>query len=130
MKNINLTTTEAIETRRELFENTMRNLKVTETEESGNAMIGSVSVPLSLCYIDTNYQRERTDSEINKFAKNWIPSLVMPILLVPHPEECRFAVVDGQKRTLTAPLKGKNALGANIVLNAPQPPRNIKQEYC
>lgn len=112
----NSITPEAIEARKDLFDNVMKNIKIIETDENIGLSIGSISMPLSLCYVDTQYQRERTEKEIDNMEKNWNPSFVGTILLVPHPEENRFAIVDGQKRVLTAPRFGKKYLPASIAM--------------
>lgn len=60
----------------------------------------SASVPIKLLFVDPAYQRIETRSEqkIIALANRWSESKLTPITLVPHPEEYRFAVVDGYGR--------------------------------
>lgn len=111
--------------RKELFNSVMANVTPMETEGKGRTLrtiTGSVSVPLSLCYIDKRYQGMRLHKRINRLEQRWDVTKLLPIVVVPHPEEYCFAVVDGQGRCIVAPKKGKDSLFATVLLNAPEDP--------
>ncbi len=81
---------------------------------------GSTVVPLSCCFVDSRYQGMRTHKHLNRLKNKWDERKLTPIILVPHPEEYRFAVVDGQGRCLVAPEKGMDRLNAIILMDAPE----------
>lgn len=62
----------------------------------------------------------RTHKHLNRLKNKWDERKLTPIILVPHPEEYRFAVVDGQGRCLVAPEKGMDRLNAIILMDAPE----------
>lgn len=84
------------------------------------AVTGSAVVPLSCCFVDSRYQGMRTHKHLNRLKNKWDERKLTPIILVPHPEEYRFAVVDGQGRCLVAPEKGMDRLNAIILMDAPE----------
>lgn len=84
------------------------------------AITGSAVVPLSCCFVDSRYQGMRTHKHLNRLKNKWDERKLTPIILVPHPEEYRFAVVDGQGRCLVAPEKGMDRLNAIILMDAPE----------
>ena len=51
---------------------------------------------LSLCFVDSRYQGMRTHKHLNRLRNKWDERKLTPIILVWHPEEHRFAIVDGQ----------------------------------
>lgn len=112
------------ETRRmEQFNDIVANIKPLMTVGKGKnqrAITGSAVVPLSLCFVDSRYQGMRTHKHLNKLRNKWDERKLTPIILVPHPEEYRFAVVDGQGRCLVAPEKGMDRLNAIILMDAPE----------
>ena len=62
----------------------------------------------------------RPHKYLNKLKNKWDERKLTPIILVPHPEEYRFAVVDGHGRCLVAPEKGMDRLNAIILMDAPE----------
>ena len=60
--------------------------------------------------------------KIKQLEEKWDERKLSNITLVPHPEEHRFAIVDGQGRFLVAPKKGLDKLFATILLDAPENP--------
>ena len=112
------------ETRRmEQFNDIVANIKPLMTVGKGKnqrAITGSAVVPLSLCFVDARYQGMRTHKHLNRLKNKWDERKLTPIILVPHPEESRFAVVDGQGRCLVAPEKGMDRLNAIILMDAPE----------
>jgi len=84
------------------------------------AITGSAVVPLSCCFVDSRYQGMRTHKHLNRLKNKWDERKLTPIILVPHPEEYIFAVVDGQGRCLVAPEKGMERLNAIILMDAPE----------
>lgn len=112
------------ETRRmEQFNDIVANIKPLMTTGKGKnqrAITGSAVVPLSCCFVDSRYQGMRTHKHLNRLKNKWDERKLTPIILVPHPEEYRFAVVDGQGRCLFAPEKGMDRLNAIILMDAPE----------
>ena len=112
------------ETRRiEQFNDIVANIKPLMTVGKGKnqrAITGSAVVPLSSCFVDSRYQGMRTHKHLNRLKNKWDERKLTPIILVPHPEEYRFAVVDGQGRCLVAPEKGMDRLNAIILMDAPE----------
>jgi len=112
------------ETRRmEQFNDIVANIKPLMTVGKGKnqrAITGSAVVPLSCCFVDSRYQGMRTHKHLNRLKNKWDERKLTPIILVPHPEEYRFAVVDGQGRCLVAPEKGMDRLNVIILMDAPE----------
>lgn len=112
------------ETRRmEQFNDIVANIKPLMSVGKGKnqrVITGSAVVPLSLCFVDSRYQGMRTHKHLNRLKNKWDERKLTPIILVPHPEEYRFAVVDGQGRCLVAPEKGMDRLNAIILMDAPE----------
>ena len=112
------------ETRRmEQFNDIVANIKPLMTVGKGKnqrAITGSAVVPLSCYFVDSRYQGMRTHKHLNRLKNKWDERKLTPIILVPHPEEYRFAVVDGQGRCLVAPEKGMDRLNAIILMDAPE----------
>ena len=112
------------ETRRmEQYNDIVANIKPLMTVGKGKnqrAITGSAVVPLSCCFVDSRYQGMRPHKHLNRLKNKWDERKLTPIILVPHPEEYRFAVVDGQGRCLVAPEKGMDRLNAIILMDAPE----------
>lgn len=122
---LKLTSFNEEERRIEQFNDIMANINPMQTIGKGKNMrtvTGSAVVPLSLCYIDERYQGMRTHKHLNKLRNKWDIRKLTPIVLIPHPEEYRFAVGDGQGRCLIAPEKGMDRLHAIILMDAPDDP--------
>ena len=108
--------------RMEQYNDIVANIKPLMTVGKGKnqrAVTGSAVVPLSCCFVDSRYQGMRTHKHLNRLKNKWDERKLTPIL-VPHPEEYRFAVVDGQGRCLVAPEKGMDRLNAIILMDAPE----------
>lgn len=109
--------------RMEQYNDIVANIKPLMTVGKGKnqrAITGSAVVPLSCCFVDSRYQGMRTHKHLNRLKNKWDERKLTPIILVPHPEEYRFAVVDGQGRCLVAPEKGMDRLNAIILMDAPE----------
>ena len=109
--------------RKEQFNDIMATIKPLMTSGKGKnvkTITGSTVVPLSCCFVDPRYQGMRTHKHLNRLKNKWDERKLTPIILVPHPEEYRFAVVDGQGRCLVAPEKGMDRLNAIILMDAPE----------
>jgi len=121
---MNTVTTMNEETRRmEQYNDIVANIKPLMTIGKGSSqrvITGSAVVPLSCCFVDERYQGMRTHKHLNRLRNKWDERKLTPIILVPHPEEYRFAVVDGQGRCLIAPEKGMDRLNAIILMDAPE----------
>ena len=110
------------ERRREQYNDTIANIKPLMTIGKGRnqrTITGSVVVPLSCCFVDERYQGMRTHKKLNRLRSKWDERKLTPIILVPHPEEYRFAIVDGQGRSRVAPEKGMDRLNAIVLMDAP-----------
>lgn len=111
------------ETRRiEQYNDIMANISPMQTVGKGKNMrtvTGCAVVPLSCCFVDTRYQGMRTHKHLNRLRNKFDVRKLTPITLVPHPEEHRFAIVDGQGRSIVAPEKGMDRLYATILMDAP-----------
>ena len=114
------------ETRRmEQYNDIVANIKPLMTVGKGKnqrVITGSAVVPISLCTVDSRYQRMRSHKHLNKLRNKWDVRKLTPIILVLHPEEYRLAVVDGQGRIIVAPEKGLDHLNAIILMDAPEDP--------
>ena len=62
----------------------------------------------------------RTHKRLSRLRNKWDERKLTPIILVPHPEECRFAVVDGQGRLIAATELRYETLQAIVLLDAPE----------
>lgn len=84
-----------------LFESTMNNMK--ECGRKGNGKF-TCSIPVSLLKIDPAYQRisTRTKAKLKKLASNWNEDKLTPIIVVPHPEEYCFYIIDGYGRLIVS----------------------------
>lgn len=107
------------EEQKRLYKTVMQNLKPFMFDDTGKQIQAAGNIPLSLCYVDTRYQGLRRHSKIKKLINKWDVNKLSPIILVPHPEEYRFAIVDGQGRSIVAPKKGLDSLNAIVLLGAP-----------
>lgn len=110
---------------RKRFNDIMANAKPMMTKGCGKTLhtiTASANVPLDLCYVDERYQGMRTHKHIKRLENKWDERKLSNITLVPHPEEYRFAIVDGQGRFLVAPKKGLDKLFATILMDAPENP--------
>lgn len=113
------------ERRTEQFNIIMANVMPMMTKGKGRTLhtiTGSACVPLTLCYVDERYQGMRSHKNIKRLENNWDERKLSPIILVPHPEEHRFAIVDGQGRYIVAPKKGLDKLHSIILMDAPDDP--------
>lgn len=113
---------EVSEDRKKLFNSTMTNIGGFSTSKTRKKMIGIVAIDLSLLYTDMKYQCLRRHKHINKLIANWDERKLGAIVVVPHPEEYRFAIVDGQGRFLAASQLGYETLQAIVLLDAPSDP--------
>lgn len=107
----------------EQYNDIVANIKPLMTVGKGKnqrTITGSAVVPLSCCFVDTRYQGMRAHKHLNCLENKWDERKLTPIILVPHPEEYRFAIVDGQGRSKVAPKKGMDRLNAIILLDAPE----------
>lgn len=110
---------------RNRFNDIMANARPMMTKGSGKSLhtiTAYANVPLALCYVDERYQGMRTHKHIKRLENKWDERKLSNITLVPHPEEYRFAIVDGQGRFLVAPKKGLDKLFATILMDAPENP--------
>lgn len=102
-----------------LYNSVVDNIRAFSTSKSRKNNIGIVAINLSLLYVDEQYQGLRNHKRINKLVDNWDERKLAPITVVPHPEEYRFAVVDGQGRLMAAHKLKYKSLQALVLLDAP-----------
>ena len=87
---------------------------------SKTPVLCSATVPLSVCYVDERYQGLRQHKKINRLISRWDIRKLTPIVVVPHPEESRFAIVDGYGRACVATMKKMKSLQAIVLMDAPE----------
>lgn len=107
------------------FNDVMANIKPMQTIGKGRnikTITGNVVVPLNCCFVDARYQGMREHKRINKLRTKFDIRKLTPITIVPHPEEYRFAIVDGQGRSIVCPERGMDRLFATVLLDAPEDP--------
>lgn len=108
--------------REEQFNDTISNIRPELTIGKGRnqkTITGSVTVPLSCCYVDERYQGMRQHKKLSRLDSKWDIRKLTSIVIVPHYEEHRFAIVDGQGRFLVAPKKGMDRLPATVLMDIP-----------
>ena len=88
--------------------------------KSKTPVLCSATVPLSVCYVDERYQGLRQHKKINRLISRWDIRKLTPIVVVPHPEESRFAIVDGYGRACVATMKKMKSLQAIVLMDAPE----------
>ena len=111
--------------REEQFNDIIANAKPMITEGQGRTLhtiTASACVPLSICFVDPRYQGMRSHKRIGRLESKFDKRKLTPITIVPHYEEHRFAIVDGQGRSIVAPKKGMDYLFATILMDAPEDP--------
>lgn len=106
-----------------LFKTVMNNLKPMGNPDSGKC---TVSMPIELLWPDPAYQRIdiRSGAKIRKLIQNWNENKLLPIVVVPHPEENRFALVDGYGRYIAASSLPEpyTSLDAIVLTHVPSDP--------
>lgn len=107
------------EERKNLFNSIMENIKPLEVDENGKVITASARIPLSLLFIDKRYQREHKESGVKKLYKNWDVRKLAPILVVPHPEDYLFSVIDGNNRTKVMEMLDIPSATSTIMMQAP-----------
>ena len=108
--------------RKEQFNDTISNIRPELTIGKGRhqkTITGSVTVPLACCYVDMRYQGLRQHKRLLRLENKWDIRKLTNIVIVPHYEEHRFAIVDGQGRFLVAPKKGMDRLNATVLMDVP-----------
>lgn len=105
-----------------LFRTIMKNANVYGYDNKGNPTVASCQIPLELCYVDERYQGLRNHGKLMKLVNNWDIAKCQPITLSPHPEENRFAIVDGKGRFLASQILGIKELPAVIMMGSPVEP--------
>lgn len=107
----------------EQFNDTIANIRpemVIGKGKNQKTITGSVTVPLACCYVDERYQGMRKHKRLHALDTKWDIRKLTPIVIVPHYEEHRFAIVDGQGRFLVAPKKGIDRLNATVLMDVPE----------
>ena len=111
--------------RKNQFRNILENAKELMSEGVGKSkrvLTSTAWIPLDMLFVDARYQGLRTHKQINKLRMKFDKRKLTPIIVVPHYEEYRFAICDGQGRWILAPEKGLEGLYAIILMDAPDDP--------
>lgn len=104
----------------ELFDTVLENLKPFGYGKGKKIIMCSGSVPLSLLFVDSRYQGMRKHKQLSRLRNKWDVRKLTPIILVPHFEESRFAIVDGQGRFLIASELKYGSLQAIVLMDIPK----------
>jgi hypothetical protein len=109
------------EEQKTLFNMIMNNAKPMGKRGGGKY---SASVPVSLLWVDPAYQRihTRSSQKIRDLANRWNEDKLTPVICVPHAEEYRFALVDGQGRLQASQMLAKpyTELDAIVLTRIPE----------
>lgn len=113
------------ETQKILFETTYANMKECGKKGSGKYV---ASIPVELLRVDFAYQRVTTSTpaRLKKLANHWREDKLMPMIVIAHPEEYCFYIVDGYHRFTVATTMLQvlyKALDAIVLTNAPKKPK-------
>lgn len=108
-----------------LYETTYANMKECGKKGSGKYVASS---PVELLRVDFAYQRitTSTPNRLKKLANHWREDKLMPMIVVAHPEEYCFYIVDGFHRFTVATTmlhSTYKALDAIVLTNAPKEPK-------
>lgn len=97
----------------------MYNYVLRNATKIGNKVYAEV--PIALCKTDNRYQRAEftTDSAIGKLVRLWDDRLMDPIKVVPHNDEEKFYVVDGNHRCEAEIIRGNAYILAEILTDMP-----------
>lgn len=82
-----------------------------------------INCPVAQLFVDHRYQRGVKKSSVKNLVENWSWKRYIPIIVVHRREGDRFAVVDGQQRTLAATELGIPWLPAVLIVA-----RNLEDE--
>ena len=95
-----------------------------------------LNVPLQLVYVDPEYQRvdSRSEAKVKQLAANWDDNKCDPIRLVAHPEEYKFACVDGLGRIMAKSIRASLeeerfstlTIESEVIFDAPTDPTQRK----
>lgn len=108
-----------------LYETAYANMKECGKKGSGKYV---ASIPVELLRIDFAYQRitTSTPARLKKLANHWREDKLMPMIVIAHPEEYCFYIVDGFHRFTVATTmlhSTYKALDAIVLTNAPKEPK-------
>lgn len=120
MESANTEKLQVSEEQKKLFRLIMNNINSFSTGKSNKKKIGLVAAPISLLFVDRRYQGLRVHKNLKDLISHWDERKLGAICIVPHPEEYRFAVVDGQGRMLAATELGYETLQAIVLMDAPE----------
>lgn len=105
-----------------LFETTYVNMKECGKKGSGKYV---AAIPVELLKVDLAYQRitTSTPTRLKRLANHWREDKLMPMIVVAHPEEYCFYIVDGYHRYTVATTMLRTsykALDAIVLTNVPK----------
>lgn len=107
--------------------------KLFELTSSNIQSVGNkkyVYIPMELMFIDERYQRETMSSKlkIKNLANKWNDAKMDSLKVSIHPEEKRFAIIDGMHRFKAAEIIGKSALNCEVIELSTDPEERLVQE--
>ena len=107
----------------ELFNLTMQNI-----QQIGNKKL--VYIPLKLLFIDTGYQRSEhiSKAKISNLVNKWNGNKMDALRVSIHPEENRFAIIDGCHRFFSAEILELKGLECEVLTLSSDPTERRVQE--
>lgn len=107
----------------------MNNMTIFNTVMDNMKQIGCkyfASIPMELLTVDPEYQRieSRSQDKINQLAATWDVNKLDPLIVVPHPEDACFSIVDGYGRYCASQMLDVPyvSIPCNILMDAPEEP--------
>lgn len=85
--------------------------------EDGKVVTANANIPVELLDVDARYQRERDPKTYRKLINTWDVRKYTPVVVVPHVEDGKFFLIDGQGRWKAATVKGIKELNATILMD-------------
>ena len=109
-------------------DNRLFKLTVSNIQQIGNKKY--VNMPMELMFIDEQYQRGTVTSKlkIRNLANKWNDAKMDSLKVSIHPEEGRFAIIDGMHRYKAAEIIGKTELNCEVIELSGDPKVRLVQE--
>lgn len=109
-------------------DNRLYKLTASNIQSVGNKKY--VNMPMELMFIDERYQRETMSSKlkIRNLANKWNDAKMDSLKVSIHPEEGRFAIIDGMHRFKAAESIGKTELNCEVIELSSDPKVRLVQE--
>lgn len=120
---VDMATVAKVDNSQELFNLTKQNIQQIGTKKL-------VYIPLKLLFIDSSYQRNEhiSKGKINNLVNKWNNNKMDPLRVSIHPEENRFAIIDGCHRFYAATALNFTGLECEVVYLSEDPTERRIQE--